>query len=61
MTQTDISFEEGLFLEWLRQLTEDELELVDHAVEHEQLMILPFSILSSYPHQLLEIATPERG
>lgn len=56
-----ITFEEALFLDWLRTLTDAEQQALDAAVITGKPEFVPLSVFYSYPHQLFDIPTPERS
>lgn len=61
MFEPNMPFEEVVFLTWLRNLSEDEQEILDEAVIYGELFYTPPSILSSYPHEFLEVPATERS
>lgn len=55
-----LTWDEKLFLEWVRGLSEQEQDALDAAVEGD-LSQLPLTLFQSYPHELLYISTPVGG
>lgn len=56
-----ITFEEALFLDWLRSLSNAEQESLDMAVITGEPEFVPLSVFYSYPQELFDIPTPERS
>ena len=54
-----LSWDEYVFLQWIRGLSNKDQESLDLALENQSLEVPP-SVFSSYPHELLEI-TPVIG